>query len=407
MFTDKPQITEHARTIPVIEEVDVLVVGGGPAGVCAALSAGRCGLRVLLIERYNHLGGLWTGGLVLPLLATHAVDKNGDLQQAVFGIGAEIIERLRTMGMAERDIDPIVDPEATKYLFDAMMNEEDIKILYNVWASNVIMDGNRIDAVILESKSGRVGVRGKMVIDTTGDGDIFAFAGEDFKNLPYHIGLVHRLGNTDRIDRAAPGFSANKSGKGTAVPGVNWVNMRGEDGSDGLDLYVLSELTHRYRMCIWEQVQVMRTQPGYEKVFLLDTASQLGVRVTRLLKGQYTLTLEDSMTFRRFEDPIGYCGSWRAINYKGKTVKRENRPIWQIPLRSLIPVKTENLLTAGRCFSYEPAHAEDGRIMSAAVVTGHAAGAAAAASLQTRTSVQKVPYTEVKNVLLEQKAYLG
>ena len=407
MFEDKPHIIEPSRQIPIIEEVDLLVVGGGPAGICAALSASRCGLRVLLAERFNHLGGLWTGGLVLPLLATHAVDENGTMKQAVFGIGAEIIERLRKMGMADRDIDPIVDPEAAKYLFDRMMEEEGVRIFYNVWASNVIMDGNRIDCVVLESKSGRVGVRGKMVVDTTGDGDIFAFTGEDFINLPYHIGLVHRLGNTDRIDRSADGFTPAKSGKATPVPGVNWVNMRGENGSDGLDLYTLSDLTQSYRKQIWEQVQKMRSLPGYEQVFLVDTAAQLGVRVTRLLKGQYTLTIKDSMTFRRFKDVIGCCGSWRAIKYQDAVVKREDRPIWQIPLRSIIPVKTENLLTAGRCFSYEAAHAEDGRIMSAAVVTGHAAGAAAVAAIQASSRVQNVPYTEVKRILLEQNAYLG
>ena len=147
-------IVEPAREIPVIEEPDVLVVGGGPAGVTAALAAERAGASTLLIERYNHLGGLWTGGLVLPLLSTHALDKNGKFKQVIFGIGHEIATRIRELGMSIHDVNPVIDPEAAKYVFDDMMKESNVKTLYHCWASNVIVEDGVIQSVLLETKSG-------------------------------------------------------------------------------------------------------------------------------------------------------------------------------------------------------------------------------------------------------------
>jgi len=302
-------IREPAREIPIIEEPDVLVVGGGPAGVAAAIAAGRAGAKTVLVERYNHLGGLWTGGLVLPLLSTHAVDKKGRHQQVIFGIGDEMARRLRQLDMAIHDVNPVIDPEAAKYLFDVMIKESSVKMLYHCWASNVIVEDNWIKGVILETKSGPVAIAPKIVVDGTGDGDILHLAGENYENMKYHIGLVHRLGNVDRIDRSKPGYKKLETGDPTPVPGVNWFNMHGENDQDGIDLYTLSELQQKYRIQIWENTQKIRATPGYEQVFLLDTASQIGVRMSRILNGEYRLTLEDSMTFKSFDDVIGISGA--------------------------------------------------------------------------------------------------
>jgi hypothetical protein len=407
MFKDYPHITEPAREIPIIEEPDILVVGGGPAGVAAALSAGRCGLKVLVIERYNHLGGLWTGGLVLPLLSTHAVDSGGILKKVVFGIGDEIAERLRGMGMAVDEINPVVDPEAAKYVMDLMTREAGVKVLYHCWAANLLKENGIITAVVLETKSGRVAVRPKVVVDATGDGDVFAWADEDFVNLPYYIGLVHRLGNVDRIDTSAPGYKKLKAGAATPNPSVNWVNMHGEDEQDGINLFTLSDLTQRCRIRIWDDFEKLKATPGYESVFILDTASQIGVRVSRILRGKYQLKLEDSMKFKQFEDVIGICGAWRDIKYKGEIVPKAERPVWQIPLRSLIPLRTRNLIVAGRCFSFEEELSEDARIIGTALLTGHAAGAAAVVAFQGGGDVQNLEPQLVQSLLKEQNAYLG
>ena len=377
------------------------------AGVAAAISAGRAGADVVLVERYNHLGGLWTGGLVLPLLSTHAVNKNGTHQQVIYGIGDEMEQRLRALDMAIHDVNPVIDPEAGKYVLDVMIKESNVKMLYHCWASNVIMDNGWIKAVMLETKSGRVAIAPKMVVDGTGDGDILALAGEAFDNMKYHIGLVHRLGNVDRIDPSKPGYKELPIGNETPIPSVNWFNMHGENDQDGLDLHTLSELQQKYRIQIWENTQKIRSTPGYEKVFLLDTASQLGVRMSRILDGEYRLTLKDSMTFKKFDDVIGISGAWCTMLYEGRRVPVNERPLWQIPYRSLLPQKTKNLIVSGRCFCFERELVEDTRIIGTCLVTGHAAGAAAAIAVQEGATAKNVNMSKLQNLLKSQNANLG
>ncbi|MBN2092593.1 FAD-dependent oxidoreductase [candidate division KSB1 bacterium] len=406
-FKNPQVVIEPAREIPVIETTDVLVIGGGPAGIAAAISASRAGVKTTLVERYNHLGGLWTGGLVLPLLSTHAIDKKGKHRQVIFGISDEIADKLASLGMAIHEVNPVVDPEATKFVLEEMIQQAGVEMLYHCWASNVIIENNLIKAVIIESKSGRVAIIPKVVIDCTGDGDILHLAGENYENMYYHIGLVHRLGNVDRIDKTKMGFKTMEIGNPTPIPAVNWVNMHGEDDQNGIDLYTLSRLQQKYRIQIWENFEKIRATPGYESVFLLDTASQLGVRMSRILDGEYRLTLEDSMTFKKFDDVIGISGAWTNILYKGRKIAVNERPLWQIPYRSLIPKKTQNLLVAGRCFCFEKALVEDTRIIGTCLVTGHGAGAAASVAVKNNTFVKEIDIEQAQKILKEQNAFLG
>ena len=406
-FSDLPSVVEPSQKVPVIADTDVLVIGGGPAGVAAAVSASRAGSKTILVERYNHLGGLWTGGLVLPLLSTHAMDETGVFRKVIYGIGDEIAQKLFGMKMAIHEVNPVVDPEAAKYVLDVMIKESGVKMLYHCWTSNVVVDNDRIQAVIIESKSGRVAIRPKIVIDCTGDGDVFHLAGEEYEVMNYCIGLVHRLGNIDRIDKTKPGYKKMDIGGETPLPGVNWVNMHGEDDCNGLDLNLLSELQQKHRIAIWEKTEEIRSTPGYEQVYLLDTASQLGVRMSRILHGNYTLTLDDSMTFKTFDDVIGISGSWTRVRYKGEVVYPKKRPLWQIPYRSLLPTKTKNLLIAGRCFSFEQALFQDTRIIGTCLITGHGAGAAASVAVRVGAAVQDVDIKAVQRVLKKQGANLG
>ncbi len=400
-------ILEPARQIPVLTETDVLVIGGGPAGTAAAIAASRTGAETYLVERYNHLGGLWTGGLVLPLLSTHGVDKRGSRRQVIYGIGGEMSENLRDIGMSIEEINPVVDPEAAKYVIEKMISEAGVKVLYHTLCANVIMDGPTIKGVFLENKSGRMALLAKVVIDCTGDGDIFHWTGDAYNTMKYHIGLVHRLGNVDRIDTKKPGYQKMYVGDPTPLPSVNWVNMRGRDEQDGVDAITLSQLQTEYRLKIWEDTQKIRQTPGHEEVFLLDSASQLGIRVSRILEGEYRLTLEDTMTYKSFHDVIGVCGAWTTTLFKGKRVETSQRPMWQIPYRSLLPRKTENLIVAGRCFSYMRDMVEDGRIIGTALITGHGAGAAAGLSVKDKKSVRNIDTGKLKSLLKEQGAWLG
>jgi ribulose 1,5-bisphosphate synthetase/thiazole synthase len=400
-------IMEPAKQIPILAETDVLVIGGGPAGTAAAIAASRTGAETYLVERYNHLGGLWTGGLVLPLLSTHAVDKNHKTRQVIYGIGGQMAGRLKELGMAIHDVDPVVDPEAAKYVLEEMISKAGVKMLYHTWATSVIMDGNAMKGVFVESKSGRMALLAKVVVDCTGDGDLFHWAGEQYDEMRYHIGLVHRLGNTDRIDKDKSGYIEMDLGLPTPIPGVNWVNMHGQDNQDALNVENLSRLQLEYRREIWENVQKIRETPGYEKVFLLDTASQLGIRMSRIVDAEYRLTLEDTMTYRSFDDAIGISGAWTTILYKGKRVPRNERPLWQIPYRSLVPRKTENLLVAGRCFCFERELVEDTRIIGTCLITGHGAGAAAGLAVKEGTSVRELDTDKLKGLLLQQEVWLG
>ena len=400
-------VTEPERQIPVLAETDVLVIGGGPAGTAAAIAASRTGAETYLVERYNHLGGLWTGGLVLPLLSTHAIDKQKNRKQVIFGIGGEMAKRLKDLGMSINEINPVVDPEAAKYVLEEMIREAGVKMLYHTWGTNVIMDGNTIKGVFVESKSGRLAVLAKIVIDCTGDGDIFHLAGDNYDVMNYAIGLVHRLGNVDRINTAKPGYVKMIVGNPTPIASVNWYNMWGKENQDALDVMNLSRLQMEYRREIWDNVKKIKQTPGHEEVFLLDTASQLGVRMSRILDGEYRLTLEDTMTFKSFSDVIGISGAWTTMLYKGKKISVNERPLWQIPYRSLLPRKTENLLVAGRCFCFERELVEDTRIIGTCLVTGHGAGAAAGLAIKEKENPRNINTRKLKQLLLQQGAWLG
>jgi len=400
-------VTEPERQIPLLAETDVLVIGGGPAGTAAAIAASRTGAETYLVERYNHLGGLWTGGLVLPLLSTHAIDKQKNRKQVIFGIGGEMAKRLKDLGMSINEINPVVDPEAAKYVLEEMIREAGVKMLYHTWGTNVIMDGNTIKGVFVESKSGRMAVLAKIVIDCTGDGDIFHLAGDNYDVMNYAIGLVHRLGNVDRINTAKPGYVKMNVGNPTPIASVNWYNMWGKENQDALDVMNLSRLQMEYRREIWDNVKKIKQTPGHEEVFLLDTASQLGVRMSRILDGEYRLTLEDTMTFKSFSDVIGISGAWTTMLYKGKKISVNERPLWQIPYRSLLPRKTENLLVAGRCFCFERELVEDTRIIGTCLVTGHGAGAAAGLAIKEKENPRNINTRKLKQLLLQQGAWLG
>ncbi|MFA5193778.1 MAG: FAD-dependent oxidoreductase, partial [Verrucomicrobiia bacterium] len=198
------KVIQPERPLPVFQETDVLVVGGGPAGWAAAVSAARAGAKTMVVERYGCFGGLWTGGIVLVVISTHATE-NGQMMQVVRGMGGELLERHAKFDNAiinrgETKFNPTTDPEATMFLMDEMIQEAGVKTLFHCWATDVIMDGGTVRGVVFDSKAGRQAILAKVVVDTTGDGDIFAAAGAEHAQRLHAIGLVHRLGNVDRAD---------------------------------------------------------------------------------------------------------------------------------------------------------------------------------------------------------------
>lgn len=394
-------ITEPARELPVIADVDVLVSGGGPAGFGAAVAAARMGASVMLVERYGHLGGLATGGLVLYM------DGLSDgTERVIGGICWESMERLRERdGLATRG--PLrydVDSELYKVTLDRMCLDAGVRLRLHSWVTNAIVEEGRVRGAVIESKSGREAVLARIVVDATGDGDVAAYAGADYELGHMRIGLNMKVGGVDRdryqaFAQADPervrdlraelrrrgGFPIGMGATPYSDEGVYWVNVIGlsersglgpvEGASDDelwggrLSAIDAEDLTHvelELRRRLVESLEFYREHvPGYERVRLLAFAPQIGVRESRRITGEVVLAGEDVLTGREWEDAIGRGGlPGRGVSY-------------QIPYRALVPRGVDGLLTAGRCVSADHRALGMIRVIPPMMVTGQAAGTAA------------------------------
>jgi ribulose 1,5-bisphosphate synthetase/thiazole synthase len=391
------EVIQPQRKLSLLDQTDVLVVGGGSAGVAAAIGASRAGAKVTLVERYNHFGGLWTGGLVLVVIG-HMVKGP---KQVCMGIGEEMMRRLEKIegGIMNRGPgkNPTVDAEALKYVMVEMIQEAGVKVFLHCWGVDAVMEGDAVRGAVFESKSGRQAILAKVVVDTTGDGDVFAAAGAEFEHRSYNIGLVSRIGGMDKVDRAAAKGTRAPRGLGSAtpIPGVNWVNMLGPE-RDGLDVAELTRLEMNHRRQIWKQMEKLRKTPGYEKTYLVETGPQIGVRITRTLTGVKTLSRDDIRSGARYPDVVAVGGFTEP---KGEE--------WHIPYGTLVPKKVDNLLTAGRSISSALKTADNIRLIPVCFATGHAAGVAAAVAAKDGCTPRAVEVSKVQQVLREQEAYLG
>ena len=396
------KVMQPARPLAVWQETDVLVVGGGPAGFTAAVAAARAGARTLLIERYGYLGGLWTGGLVLLVYPTHATE-NGTRTKVVRGIGDELLARIARQPeaatrFAAGEPDPTTDPEATKVAMDEMIAEAGVRMFFHCWVADVVMDGNAVRGVVVESKAGRKAILAKVVVDASGDGDVFAAAGAEHEQRLHAVGLVHRLGNVEQADLAKLAETGLRNiGSIEPLPDVRWVNLRGPS-TDGLDIAELSRLEVEHRRNIWKRVQKLRATPGGEKIFLLQTAPQIGVRITRLLAGTRKMTAREARSGQRGPDTVAIGGTYGA---------GASKPGFAIPFGALVPTKIDGLVAAGRCLDVDTPMVEDMRLIATCLLTGHAAGAAAALAAQTNRQPRDLDLAMLRALLLKQGAYLG
>ena len=391
------RVIQPQRQLPVLTETDVLVVGGGSAGIVAAIAARRAGAKVTIVERYGHFGGLWTGGLVLTILGHIAAGP----KQVCQGIGEEMMRRLDKMDGAiinrEPGSNPIVDAEAVKYLMVEMIEEARVQVFLHCWGVEAVTQDNSIRGAVFESKSGRQAILAKVVIDATGDGDIFAAAGAQFEHRSHNVGLASRIGNLDRVDKTktANTKKPKRLGSLTPVRGVNWVNLTGPE-VDGLDLATMTRMEMNHRKYIWNKIQKIRNAPGYDKVYLVETAPQLGVRITRILNGLKTVKVNDLKNSTRHLDVIGVGGASNAEHVE-----------WQIPYGALIPRTVDNVLAAGRCISCDLRMADLVRLIPNCFVTGHAAGVAAAVAVRDHCKPRDADITKIQKILRQQEAYLG
>ena len=396
------KVIQPRREVPVICETDVLVVGGGCAGVMSALAAARTGAKVTLVERYGCFGGLWTAGLVLIVLATH-VETDQGLRKCVRGIGDELLNRLLKIkggiinqGPGMRD--PTSDPEATKYVMAEMLREAGVEILLNSWVTNAVMEGNSIEGILFESKAGCHAVRAKVVVDASGDGDVFGAAGAEHVRHIHRIGLVHRLGNVDRIAARKPGDKKKlpNLSSNTPLPSVRWFNMQGPQG-DCLDIRTLTQCELDGRRAVWEKLKKIQQTPGREQVFMLDTASQLGIRASRTLTGLHEVTFDETAANKKYDDVVAVAGAYAFVGNLA----------CQIPYRALVPVRIDNLLATGRCVAADNLMLNYTRLIGPCLVTGHAAGTAAALAVDSTCRPRDVDVVKLQRLLKTQGAYLG
>jgi len=431
-------VREPASDVPVVAEADVLVVGGGPAGLAAAVAAARNGMRPLLLERYGYLGGLASGGMVLLL-----DDMSDRHQRTVGGIAQEIVDRLVRVGGAvappldecfKQDIElwwrwarwgfedfyartqprpttyaASFDPEAWKRISLEMAREAGVTLRMHSWFSRALVEDGRLRGVIVETKAGRQAILGRVVIDTTGDGDVFASAGAPFVHGRYMLSLVHRLAGVDveraiRFEREHPeeakalntevkriiGGSWDLWWLRTPREGVVWCNCPHIHGLDGLSVEDLTHLEEEARArFVRAAAWLCGHMPGFERAYILDAAPQAGVRQTRLLEGEYVLTKEDVVEGRRFPDVIG-----RGRDYF-------------MPYRCLLPAGVRGLVVAGRCFSATPEAQKLSREIPPCMVMGEAAGTAAAMAVQAGIEPSAVDVPALQRRLLAQGANLG
>jgi succinate dehydrogenase/fumarate reductase flavoprotein subunit len=386
-------VDEPARRTPVAHECDVLVVGGGSAGVAAAVAAARHGADVVLAERLGYLGGLASGGLILLLLTL----DDGRGRQAVAGLCQELTERLARRGAAwhppreewgsddpariERDrrmglvwghaphrvrYSVAFEAEEMKHALAGLAQEAGVRILFHAWASEPLLEGGRVAAVAFQGKSGRFAIRARTVVDASGDGDLFAAAGcahEKERVLPWLWFVVGGVEDAEAAAARGHGFRTLGEGRVLFPWGATEKATRPIDATSPEDL-TRAELACRER--VMEEVDRLRREaPGFARAHLCRIADQLGITESRRLVGRYVLGRQDMD--RPFEDAIAVTGHWTKYG-----------AWYQIPYRSLLPSELPNLLVAGRCISVDHRVHHATKEIPACMATGEAAGTAAA-----------------------------
>jgi 2-polyprenyl-6-methoxyphenol hydroxylase-like FAD-dependent oxidoreductase len=395
------KVIEPAKEIPVFHETDVVVVGGGPAGFAAAVAAARAGAKVALVERYGSLGGLFTNGMVLIVLATSA-QRDGKWNLVTRGICEEFMLRAGKYGTdfssqplntcPQKHWLPTIDPECAKYLMDRMVAENRIEMFFHSWGVDVIQNGDKVLGVVFESKEGRQAILAKQVVDCTGDADMLFKAGGDYRQVTCPISTVFRYANMDTIN-PPKGSRAHYPRRGNeGNPDARWGGGPMMTGN-GLSVRDLSAVEVAQRKANWEQVMRMRSTPGWEKVYTSNSASQIGARQSRLIAAEYVMdrrsVVEDN---GKFEDCIGWCG------HDG------SHGAFRVSYRQLLPLKVENLLCAGRCLGAGDT-IDTFRLIAPCFVTGQAAGVAAALAAQKGVTPRALPFGEIARALDSQGVY--
>jgi glycine/D-amino acid oxidase-like deaminating enzyme len=445
-----PPAVDYRQRVPVTRRAAVVVVGGGPTGIGAALAAAQEGVPTLLIERYGFLGGNATAGLVGPLLG--AFDAAGE-EQLICGLYETFVQRMVAAGGAihPREIrtgDPHVafstarifdhatpfDPETMKVVAARMMGELGVDLLLHSFLVDAVVEDDRVRGLIVANKSGLQAVEAQVVVDCTGDGDVAARAGapvvqgreEDGRVQPST--MFFRIKDVDKTryhayvresgDRHFRELFARARAAGDITfqreiavvleqpRGDEWrVNCTRVLGVDGTNVDDLTRAEIEGREQVQQLVRFFRAYvPGFERCVLVDTGAQIGVRETRRIVGEYTVSAADVLAGTPFPDAVLRCAyppDLHSPTSSGHTqVGAMTANAYQIPYRALVPQKIDGLLVAGRCVSATHEALSAIRVMAQCFGMGQAAGTAAAVAVQTGVSPRRVDVRRLQETLV-------
>lgn len=465
-------IKEPEKDIPIVGEEDVIICGGGPAGICAALSSARMGRKTLLIEHYGFLGGANTAAGV-SAIGGWQFERDG--RPLIAGIPLEIMVKLAQIGGASprevdyirtkkegEEIDVVLDdrlkgsgcywvhthPEYMKLLLDEMMEEAGVTILYHTDAVAPIMKGKKIKGIIVENKSGRQAFLSKIVVDCTGDGDVAARAGAmcregrekdgaiqpmttmflianaAFKQKGYDdaskLSLQeNRMESAVKLARDIGDISINPNDILCSKPPIDHrhettraVNFTRIQGMNGTDSHELTSAEIIGRKQVFEAVKFIKKYAlGCKDAYLVSIPTQIGIRESRRIIGEYYLTENDVINAAKFSDGIGRSIYRIDIHNPNEISKPSVLNLlgepYDIPYRCLVPLKIDNLLVAGRCVSGDEVALASFRIMATCMLMGQAAGTAAALCITEKLTPRQIDVTLLRNQLKANGVNLG